>query len=145
MAYKGKFKPRNPNKYRGDTTDIVYRSSWELRFMSFLDNHKDILMWTSESVIIPYVSPIDNKIHRYYPDFLIKKKDKDGKIETVLIEIKPDHETKPPVVQNKRTKRYLNEVKTWGINSAKWEAAERYCKERGWKWSILTQNDLGIK
>lgn len=145
MALKGKFKPKNPNKYIGDPTDIVYRSSWELRFMSFLDNHKDILMWTSESVIIPYISPIDNKIHRYFPDFLIKKRDKDGKVETVLIEIKPHHETQPPTVQNKRTKRYLNEVKTWGVNSAKWAAAERFCKERGWKWSILTQNDLGIK
>ena len=146
MAYKGKFQPRNPQKYLGDPTNIVYRSSWELKFMGWLDNHPGVLQWGSEELIIPYRSPIDNRIHRYFPDFIIKKKTQDGKVDTVIVEIKPAAQTKPPTVQTgKPNKRYINEVATWGINSSKWNAATNYCKDRGWKFEIITEHELGIK
>lgn len=146
MAYKGKFQPRNPQKYLGDPTNIVYRSRWELKFMGWLDNHPGVLQWGSEELIIPYRSPIDNRIHRYFPDFIIKKKTQDGKIDTVIVEIKPSAQTKPPTVQTgKPNKRYINEVATWGINSSKWNAATNYCKDRGWKFEIITEHELGIK
>ena len=145
MSYKGHFKPRNPSKYRGDPSNIVYRSRWELKFMGYLDAHTDVLEWASEEFSIPYRSPIDGKIHRYFPDFQVKKKGRDGMIETVVVEIKPAKETKPPVVLAKPTKRYLQEVYTWGVNSSKWKAAEEYCKDRKWKFIIMTEHDLGIK
>ena len=113
--------------------------------MSYIDGHSDVLEWSSEEFSIPYRSPIDNKIHRYFPDFLVKKKNMQGVVESVLVEIKPAKETKPPAVQNKPTKRYIQEVYTWGINNAKWKAAEEYCLDRKWKFSIMTEYDLGIK
>lgn len=145
MSYKGLFKPTDPTKYRGDPSNIVYRSSWELKFMRYLDAHKDIIEWSSEELIIPYRSPIDNKIHRYFPDFKIKKKSKDGHQETIVVEIKPAKEVKPPIPQQKKTKQYLREVYTWGVNSAKWQAATSYCEDRKWKFMILTEHELGIK
>ena len=145
MAHKGKFKPRNPQKYLGDPTNIVYRSSWELKFMGWLDSHSGVMQWGSEELIIPYRSPIDGRVHRYFPDFIIKKKTQDGKIDTVVVEIKPFAQTKPPTVKTKATKRYITEVQTWGINSAKWEAAVNYCKDRSWKFEIITEHELNIK
>lgn len=145
MAYKGKFQPRNPQKYLGDPTNIVYRSRWELVFMGWLDDHPGVLQWGSEELIIPYRSPIDNRIHRYFPDFIIKKKSQDGKIDTVVVEIKPKAQCSPPKIQTKANKRYITEVQTWGINSSKWEAATNYCKDRGWKFEIITEVELGIK
>lgn len=144
MAYKGKFRPSNPAKYLGDPTNIVYRSRWELKFMGWLDSHPNVVQWGSEELVIPYRSPMDNRIHRYFPDFIVKKKTPDGKIDTVVVEIKPKAQTVPPKVINKPNKRYINEVYTWGINSAKWEAAGNYCKDRGWKFEILTEHELGI-
>lgn len=143
--YQGYFKPNNPEKYRGDPTNIIYRSRWELLFMRFCDKHKDVKQWASEEVVIPYRSPIDGKIHRYYPDFWIKKINRQGKYDTVLIEVKPFYQTVEPKVQKKPTKRYLSEVKTWGINSSKWKAAQEYCKDRGWQFQIITEKELGIK
>jgi hypothetical protein len=145
MAYKGKFQPRNPQKYLGDPTNIIYRSRWELKFMGWLDSHPGVVQWGSEELIIPYRSPIDGRIHRYFPDFTVKKKTPDGKIDTVIIEIKPKVQCSPPKVQSgKPNKRYITEVQTWGINSSKWEAATNYCKDRGWKFEILTEIELGI-
>jgi hypothetical protein len=142
---KGKFKPKNPQKYRGDTSNIVYRSSWELKFMMQLDGDSNVVNWQSEELVIPYVSPIDGKAHRYYPDFVVKKKNKDGLIETVVVEIKPMHQTKQPTPSKTINKRYITEVQTWGINSAKWKAAGEYCEDRKWKFIILTEKELGIK
>lgn len=143
--YQGFFKPKNPSKYIGDPTNIVYRSSWELKLMLYLDTHKDIIEWGSEEIIIPYISPLDNKVRRYFPDFIIKKINRDGKKETALIEVKPAAQTKPPPKQEKITKRYITEVRTWGVNEAKWKAAEEYCKDRNWKFYIFTEKELGIK
>ena len=106
MSYKGLFKPTNPYKYKGNPLNIVYRSRWELKFMAYLDAHEDIIKWSSEELIIPYRSPIDNKIHRYFPDFVVKKRNRDGVIETVIIEIKPAKETVAPKPQ----KNILNNI-----------------------------------
>jgi len=143
-TYKGIFRAKNPAKYRGDHTNIVYRSRWELVLMMQLDKHPDVLSWSSEEVIIPYRSPIDNRYHRYFPDFLVKKRNKDGKIETVLIEVKPKAQTMPPKKQKQKSKRYITEVQTWGVNEAKWNAAEEYCKDRKWSFMIMTEDELGV-
>lgn len=143
--YKGIFKPKNIAKYRGDPKNIVYRSSWELKFMNYLDMHRDVLEWSSEEFFIPYRSPIDNKLHRYFPDFYVKRRDKDGKVETLIIEIKPENQTKPPEKKSKVTKKYINEVYTWGVNEAKWKAAQEYCDDRKYKFVILTEKHLNIK
>ena len=142
MSYTGYFKPRNPSKYKGDPTNIIYRSGLELRLMKFLDEQDNIVKWGSEELAIPYKSPIDGRYHRYFPDFYVKKKITDGTIREQLIEVKPSDQCKPPRKQNKVTKRYLTEVKNWGINSAKWKAAEEYCKDRRWTFIIITEKDL---
>lgn len=146
MAYKGKFLPRNPQKYKGDPTNIVYRSRWELMCMQKFDSHPSIVLWNSEEIVIPYRSPIDGKIHRYFPDFWIKKKDPNNNFSEVLIEVKPFYQTKaPPLNSGKPNKRYLNEVANWGINSSKWEQAMKYCQDRNWQFQIITEKELGLK
>lgn len=143
MSYKGWFRPKNPNKYAGDPGNIVYRSSWELRVMKYLDENSKVINWASEELQIPYVSPIDNKVHRYFPDFVVKALDKDEKEVTMVLEVKPEKQTRPPT-QKRKTKQYLQEVVTYAINEAKWNAAELFCKEHGWKFKILTEKELGI-
>ena len=145
MAYKGKFRCANPGKYMGDPTNIIYRSRWELLLMGRLDTHPHVIKWGSEELIIPYRSPIDNRIHRYYTDFIVKSINRKGIEETTVIEVKPKYQTVPPERKKNVTKRYLNEVKTWGVNQAKWKAAEEYCLDRGWIWKIMTEDNLGIK
>lgn len=142
--YKGIFRPKNPQKYRGNIHNITYRSSWELRVMKFLDENPNILEYSSEELIIPYRSPLDGKVHRYYPDFKIKVRDKDGVNTTYVIEVKPAKQSKPPEPQKRQTKRYITEVATWGKNQAKWKAASEYCADRGWKFMVLTEKELGI-
>lgn len=145
MSYKGKFKPINPEKYKGDSTKIIWRSLWELKVFRYLDVHPDIIEWSSEEIVIPYLSPIDGKMHRYFPDLYIKTKNN----EKIIVEIKPKKQTIPPDPSRKNqtktgrvSKRYLNEVKTYGINEAKWKYAEQYCKEKGWKFMILTEDQI---
>lgn len=145
MSYKGLFRPTNPSKYKGDPTQIVYRSLWELKLMTYLDGHKDVIEWASEEFCIPYRSPIDGRTHRYFPDFWMKKKNRDGAVEVVVVEVKPEKQTRPPEPQKRKTKRYITEVTTWGINNAKWQAAERFCTQKGWKFIIMTEKELGIK
>jgi hypothetical protein len=144
MAYSGKFTPKNPQKYIGDYNNIVYRSSWEARVMNWLDRNDNIVSWNSEELIIPYVSPADNRFHRYFPDFLVKLKTKDGKFKTMLIEIKPKKQTVPPEPRKRVTKQYINEVVTYGVNQAKWQAANEFCLDRGWEFRVMTEDDLGL-
>ena len=143
-SYKGSYRPKNPTKYKGDPSGIVFRSSWELKFMIYLDAHPDVLEWSSEEFCIPYRSPVDGRIHRYFPDFWIRQRNKDGVEEIIVVEIKPKKQTQPPAVQTRKTKRYINEVMTWGINSAKWQAATEFCCKKAWKFRILTEQHLGI-
>jgi len=141
-TYKGTFTPTNPTKYKGDNKVIIYRSSWELRFMNYCDKNPSIIEWSSEEIVIPYKSPIDGRVHRYFVDFYCKIRNKQGVVEKTLIEIKPKKFTKPPVKKKRVTKTYLNEVRQWGINNAKWEAAKRWSKKKGMKFVILTEDIL---
>ena len=150
MSYKGKFRPKNPNKYKGNPSNIIYRSLLERRFMVYLDNNPSILKWSSEEIIIPYVSPVDNRVHRYFPDFYMKYRNNKDMIVEELIEVKPFSQCTPPNPKKKLTKtgrtsrRYLKEVQTYMVNDAKWNQAMKYCKDRKWKWRILTEKDINI-
>src|SRR6056300_215795 len=144
---QGRFKPRHPNKYKGDPTNIIYRSSYELKLFRYLDLHPSVQWWQSEEVVVPYKSPITGRYHRYYPDVIVKRKE--GKV--IMIEVKPKYQTVPPDQGKMKTptgkikKSYINEVKEWGKNQAKWEAAKDYCADRGWSFQIMTEHELGIK
>lgn len=144
MAYSGRFTPRNPNKYVGDHNNIVYRSSWEVKVMDWLDRNPDVISWQSEELIIPYVSPADSRWHRYFPDFVVKVRTKEGQLKTMVLEVKPDKQTKPPEVKKRITKQYISEVTTWGVNQAKWKAAQEFCADRGWEFKIITEHHLGL-
>ena len=142
MAYSGTFRPRNPNKYIGDHTNIIYRSSWECRFMHKFDEADWVVSWSSEEIIVPYKSPVDGKWHRYFPDFVLKVKDNNGNLKTWMIEVKPKKQTKEPEIQTRKTKKYITEVVTWSVNQAKWKSATEYCLDRGWEFVIFTEDQL---
>ncbi len=144
-TYTGKFKPKNPSKYKGDPTNIIYRSSWEAKFMKYLDEHPDVMLWASEELVVPYRSPVDGKVHRYFPDFIVKKRNAKGITETLMVEIKPANQTVEPVKKKTINKQYINEVMTWGVNQAKWKAAKEYCDDRKWRFLVLTEKELNIK
>ena len=141
----GYFAPKNPEKYRGDVKNIIYRSSWELRAMRYFDQNPSVLEWSSEEIIVPYISPLDGRRHRYFPDFLIKVKTKDGGTKTIMIEVKPMSQTREPKKKKRMTKQYITEVATWGVNTSKWKSAQEYCKDRGWSFMFITENELGMK
>ena len=143
MSYKGWFKPRNPQKYKGDPNGIVYRSSWELRVMKYLDDNPAVIWWASEELPIRYISPIDNKVHRYFPDFIVRTKRKDGQETTMVLEVKPYRQTQMPV-QKRRTQKFINEMATYAVNQEKWKAADLFCKEHGWQFKLITEKELGI-
>ena len=144
--YQGYFKPRNPQKYKGDPTNIIYRSRWELLVMSRFDIDPNVIWWSSEETVIPYRSPVDNRIHRYYVDFTARLNKPGGGTRTVLIEVKPYKQTQPPIITEgkKKSRKYVNEVMTWGVNTAKWKAARAYCKDRGFEFMIMTEHELGL-
>ncbi len=137
---QGQFKPKNPAKYRGDVNNIYYRSSWELSAMCNFDKDPNVIEWSSEETVIPYISPIDGKPHRYFIDFKVKFKS----VNTVLIEIKPASQTQPPKQPKRVTKRFLTEAAEFGKNQAKWKAAREYAVQRGWTFQVWTEKELGI-
>lgn len=139
---QGMYKPNNRDKYKG-IKNPMYRSSWELKFFSWCDNNPNVLEWTSETTIIPYISPFDSKVHRYYVDNTVVIREGD-EISKYLIEIKPEKQTKPPIVKNCRKKQstILYEKYTYAINQSKWEAARKWCKKKGYKFLIITENEL---
>lgn len=143
MAYSGRYRVKNPEKYKGNYEKVYYRSSWELKFMVYCDNNSAVLEWGSEEVVIPYISPLDGRRHRYFPDFYIKVKQKDGSTKKIIIEVKPKHQTRPPTPQQRKTKKFINEVRTWGVNEAKFKAAQSWTKDRGMEFMILTEDHLG--
>jgi|TARA_B100001245_G_scaffold106914_1_gene78011 hypothetical protein len=137
--YKGKFIPRNPIKYLGDLKSIVYRSSYELKFMNWCDLNESVKGWASEEVAIPYRNPLDNKVHKYMVDFYIQVDKK-----KYLVEVKPERFTKPPETQKRKTKRYIQEVAQYGVNEAKWKSAKDFCKKQNMEFMIITEKELGI-
>ena len=141
MAYKSKYNPKNIEKYVGDPSNIICRSSWERKVCKFLDFNTNVLEWGSEEISIPYYSDIDKKWHRYYPDFICKIKNNGGGVDKLIIEVKPEKQTKPPK-ERKDKRKYLSEMKTFAINNYKWQAAEKFCSEHGWVFKILTEKDI---
>jgi hypothetical protein len=142
MAYSGKYTPSNPNKYKGDPTNIIWRSTWELRMLKFLDHNPSILEWGSEEIVIPYISPLDNKPHRYFVDFYVKVRSKSGSINKFLIEVKPYNQTIAPKRPKKITESYKNAVGTYLVNGAKWAAAKAWAEERGMSFVVFTENEI---
>ena len=146
MSYKGRYTPINPKKYKGNPSRIVYRSLWERKFMVYCDTNNSILEWGSEEVIIPYLSPWDGRVHRYFPDFYIKVREHNKTTKKYIIEIKPKKQCKPPVATPKRkTKKWFGEVKTWGINEAKWKYATKWCENNGMEFMVLNEDHLNIR
>jgi hypothetical protein len=143
MAYRGRFYPKHPLKYKGDPNKIIYRSSWEVRVMKYLDENDGVVWWASEEMNVKYISPVDGRVHRYFPDFVVKVRRKDNSSTIFMLEVKPEAQTK--LRQPKRvTKQYINEAATYAVNQAKWKYAEEFCKDHGWVFRVVTEKDLGI-
>ena len=146
MAYKGKYIPNNPKKYVGNPSQVIYRSLWERKLMVYCDRNEKVIEWGSEEVIVPYRSPWDGKMHRYFPDFYMKVKQGNGTYKKFIIEVKPKAQCKEPIKTPKRkTRKWYKEVQTWGINQAKWKSAIDYCENRGMEFKILTEDHLNPK
>jgi hypothetical protein len=141
MAYKGKWKPKNLEKYEGNPFKITYRSLWERQAFKWCDENPKIRSWSSEEVTVPYISKTDGKRHNYFPDLKITYTNG----ETSLIEIKPKKQTKPPKVKSRKTPRYIKEVYAYGMNTSKWEYAKEYANDRGWGFEIWTEDTLKSK
>ena len=144
MRYQGKYRPNFPRKYKGDPSNVIYRSSWEYKFMKWCDVTPSVQEWGSEEIIIPYVSPVDRRVHRYFPDFYVKARTKDNKIKKYIVEVKPEKQCMVPKRPKRQTKKFINEVKTYGINQAKWKAATEYCLDRNMEFMILTEKHLKV-
>jgi len=112
--------------------------------MKYCDLNDSILEWGSEEVVIPYRSPLDNRIHRYFVDFYIKVEDMNGQIKKYLIEVKPKRQTAPPPKPKRQTKRYISEVTEYAKNQAKWKAATEFCEDRQWSFMIITEDELKV-
>jgi hypothetical protein len=140
MFHKRKFIPIFPEKYTGDPTNIIMRSSWETRFASWCDKNPSVLKWNSEETVVPYRCPTDNRIHRYFVDFKITVST--GK--TYIVEVKPAAQTQPPIYPGRQTQRYITESLTFMKNKAKWEAAIEFARDRGWEFKIITEKELGL-
>ena len=144
MAYRGKYYPSYPKKYKGDPTNIIYRSLWERKFIEYCDKKTKILEWGSEEIALPYISPHDSRVHRYFPDFYIKVQENTGKIKRYLIEVKPLKQTTKPKKPKRQTKGYIREAFEYARNQAKWKAAREYCADRMWEFKVITEKELDI-
>lgn len=143
--YQGRYSPKNPEKYKGDYKNIIYRSSWELRFMKYCDDNPNIIEWGSEEFFINYFDPTTNKIRRYFPDFFVKIRNKMGEIKKYIIEVKPKKQTIQPKPNPKRkTKSWINEVITYEKNLSKWKAAKEFCDDNLMEFKIITEDELGL-
>jgi hypothetical protein len=139
-----KYRVKNLAKYRGDATNVIARSSWEKACMIWFDTHPNVVEWSSEEVIVPYISPLDGKPHRYFLDFRVTfQVGKHRK--TYLIEVKPYEQTQPPkITENKKKKTLMEQAATYAVNQAKWEACTKYCEQKGWGFQIITEYELGF-
>ena len=145
MAYKGKYRPSHPKKYKGDPTGIIFRSLWERKFMVYCDQNKNVLEWASEEIALPYRSPVDNKVHRYFPDFYMKIKETNGAIKNYVIEVKPLKQCTPPKKPKRQTPGYIREAYAYATNQSKWKRAREFCADRQWEFKVITEKELGIK
>lgn len=143
--HQGKYKPKNPHKYLGNPTNIIYRSGWEKYFLQWCDLTPSVIGYGSEELIVPYISPLDGRVHRYYIDFVVLIRQLNGNIQKFAVEIKPYSQTKPPKVSSKRqvlTESLKKKMDTYIINQAKWEAAKKFCFQNGMSFIVLTEKEL---
>lgn len=139
-----KWSPKYPHKYVGDIRNIVQRSQWETKFLNWCDNNPNVLKYASEELVVEYYQPVDNRMHRYFVDFLIEYVDQNGNKKKAAIEIKPAVQTIPPK-QNRNKKRFIEESMTYAVNTAKWKAATAFCSKRNIEFKIITEYELGLK
>lgn len=143
-----RFIPKNPQKYKGDINNIVSRSSWEWKLMNFFDMNRAVLTWSSEEIVVPYFFKLDGKMHRYYVDFYFTAYDSDKNLKKILVEVKPEAQTKPPIPPKRKTeksmKNHLDAIVTYHKNMAKWEAATKFCKLNGIEFKIITEKHLKV-
>lgn len=144
-TYKSRYYPEFPTKYKGNINNIICRSSWERKMCRWCDLNENVLQWGSEEFSIPYLSPIDNRVHKYFPDFLVKLKENSGRVKTYVIEVKPKKQTRPPKTPKRQTKSYIYEATEYAKNQAKWKAAQEFCDDRRIEFKIITEDELGIK
>ena len=144
-SIKSKYTPIYPSKYQGNTKHIICRSRCERKFCQWCDMNNSIISWASEEFSIPYVSPKDNRVHKYYPDYLIKVKEKNDMIKTYVVEVKPYKQTLPPKTPKRKTKSYLTECVTYAVNQAKWKAAKEFCEDHRIEFKVVTEKELGIR
>lgn len=139
----GKYHLQHPEKYMGNANNVVYRSSWELRMNRFLDNNTQILKWSSEEIKIPYLHPLDGRVHHYFPDYYIEYINKDGEVVQEMVEVKPlAQTTAPKKSRGKSNKTALYESQTFAINQAKWKYAMAWCEKRNIRFRVLTEKSL---
>jgi len=141
----GKYKVKNAEKYVGSLHECEYRSSWERKYMTYLDNHSSVLEWASENIKIPYYNPVENRVRRYFVDFYVKVKTTKGTVEKYIIEIKPSNQCNPPIKPKRQSQKYKTAVKTYLVNQSKWKAARKYARKRGWEFLVITEKHLGIR
>ena len=144
-SIKSRYTPIYPSKYQGNAKYIICRSSWERKFCQWCDMNNSIISWASEEFSIPYVSPKDNRVHKYYPDYLIKVKEKNDMVKTYVVEVKPYKQTRPPKTPKRKTKSYLTECVTYAVNQAKWKAAKEFCEDHRIEFKVVTEKELGIR
>ena len=140
-----KWVPKHPEKYVGNLHNIVARSSWEVKFLNYCDNHPEILKYASEELVIPYFSPVDQRWHRYYVDFVMLVRTKSGEIKRFAVEVKPFAQTQMPTLQPKNSKqrmRLINEISTYAVNQAKWKAAQDFCGKKDMEFVVITEKEL---
>ena len=141
----GKYKIKNKEKYVANLQECEYRSTWEKKYMKYLDNNPNVLEWASENIIIPYYNPVEKKTRRYFVDFYVKVLAKDGSIKKYIIEIKPYSQCNPPKKPKRASNKYRNDLRAYVRNQAKWKAAKRWANMRNWEFIVITEKELGIK
>jgi len=140
---QGIYRPVNSAKYNGGKYPR-YLSSWELKFFKWCDANPTVVQWSSESVCVPYISPVDGRMHRYFVDNVVHIQE-GNKIVKYLIEIKPSKQTRPPTTHgNKKRSTIVNEAATWGVNQAKWTAAKKWCDKNGYIFQLVTEKDFTL-
>lgn len=142
---QGFYKPINPKKYVGNVNEIVYRSSYELKLFKYCDLSESVIEWGSEELWIKYYNPITERFHRYFPDAYMKVKDSSGVCKKYIVEVKPKRQTiSPKTSPKKKTKTWLNEMKTYEKNIAKWDAARNFCSANNMEFKLITEIELGV-
>lgn len=133
---QGLFSVKNPEKYIGNGVPR-YRSGWEHAFMTFCDNHPSVVKWASEAIRIPYKHPFTGKQTHYVPDFFVVYKDRNNKLISEVVEIKPK---KQSVIESKRANYKTKEIVA--VNWAKWDAARKWCAKQGLTFRVVTEEDI---